>query len=73
MRNIDVLQGRFFDENDERARSKVRLVTELLAKRLERDPFCNGYVSFYGLRFTVIGVFRERVDTYGTTEVSDKR
>ena len=71
VRNIDVLQGRFIDDNDANFRNKVCLVTELLAKWLERDPFYKGFVSFYGLRFEVIGVFRERVNTFGNTEVSD--
>jgi putative ABC transport system permease protein len=71
VRNIDVLQGRFIDANDDEFRNKVCLVTEPLAKRLKSDPFYTGYVTFYGLRFTVIGVFRERVNTFGNTEVSE--
>ncbi len=71
VRNIEVLRGRFINQEDERSRSKVCVVTELLAKRLERDPFYRGYVSFYGIRFTVIGVFREKVNTFGQTEVTD--
>ncbi|MGA2263212.1 MAG: ABC transporter permease [Acidobacteriota bacterium] len=71
VRNIEVVRGRFLDANDERFRSKVCLVTELLAKNLQRDPFYKGAVSFYGIRFTVIGVFRERVSTFGQAEVTD--
>jgi putative ABC transport system permease protein len=71
VRNIQVLQGRFFDGNDETFRNKVCVVTELFARSLERDPFYRGYVNFYGLRFTVIGIFRERVNTFGQTEVTD--
>jgi putative ABC transport system permease protein len=71
VRNLDVLQGRFLDENDLRFRNKVCLVTELLANRLKRDPFYKDYVTFYGLRFSVVGVFREHGNTFGQTEVSD--
>jgi putative ABC transport system permease protein len=71
VRNIEVLRGRFLNENDLRFRNKVCLVTELFSKRLERDPFYKGYISIYGIRFTVIGVFRERVSTFGQSEVSD--
>ncbi len=71
VRNIDVLRGRFLDENDLRFRNKVCLVTELLAKKLERDPFYKDSITLFGLRFNVIGVFRERVNTFGQTEVSD--
>ncbi len=71
VRNIQVVRGSFIDENDERSRNKVCLVTEILAKRLESDPFYRGSISFYGLQFTVIGVFKERVSTFGQMEVSD--
>jgi putative ABC transport system permease protein len=71
VRNIQVLRGNFISGNDERLRSKVCLITEILAKRLEADPFYKNTISFYGVRFAVIGVFRERVDTFGNTEVSD--
>jgi putative ABC transport system permease protein len=37
VRNIQVPRGRFLDENDERLRSKVCLVTEILARKLQRD------------------------------------
>ncbi len=71
VRNIEVIRGRFFDANDERSRSKVCLVTELFAKKLENDPFYRGFVSLYGIRFEVIGVFKERVNSYGQAEVTD--
>ena len=71
VRNIEVVQGRFLDQNDERDRSKVCLVTQLLAKWLESDPSYKGYVNLYGIRFTVIGIFREKVSTFGQTEVTD--
>jgi putative ABC transport system permease protein len=71
VRNLDVLRGRSIDGDDLRFRNKVCLVTAPLAKSLERDPFYKGFVSFYGLRFTVIGVFREHGNTFGQTEISD--
>jgi putative ABC transport system permease protein len=71
VRNIMVVRGRFIDENDLRSRNKVCLVTEPLAKRLERDRSYKGYINFYGLRFSVIGVFREGGNTFGQTEVSE--
>ncbi len=71
VRNIQVTRGRFLDANDQQSRNKVCLVTEILARRLERDPFYKGYLNLYGIRFTVIGVFRERVSTFGQSEVTD--
>jgi len=71
VRNILVLRGRFIDENDLIFRNKVCMITEYFDEKLQSDPFYDGYVSFYGIRFKVIGVFRERVNTFGQTEVSD--
>jgi putative ABC transport system permease protein len=47
------------------------MVTEYMDEKLQRDPFYDGYVTLYGIRFKVIGVFRERVNTFGQTEVVD--
>ena len=71
VRNIQVLSGRFLDEDDLIFREKVCLVTEYFYEQLQRDPFYDGYVTFFGIRFKVIGVFRERVNTFGQTEVID--
>jgi putative ABC transport system permease protein len=71
VRNIAVVQGRFLDQDDLRFRNKVCVITELLAKKLARDPFYQGHVSFYGIRFSVVGVFRERVSTFSQAEVTD--
>ena len=71
VRNIEIVQGRFLDQNDLRFRNKVCVVTELLAKKLARDPLYKGYVSLYGIRFLVVGIFRERVSTFSQAEVTD--
>jgi putative ABC transport system permease protein len=71
VRSIDVLQGRFIDPYDERLRNKVCLVTQAFAEKLYRDPFYRGYINIHGIRFTVVGTFRERVNTFGQSEVSD--
>jgi putative ABC transport system permease protein len=71
VRNLEILSGSFIDDYDQRYRNKVCLVTKLFSQKLEMDPFYRGYVNFYGLQFKVIGVFRERVNTFGQTEVTD--
>lgn len=71
VRNIEVVYGSFIGETDLRYRNKVCLITELFAKKLKQDPFYKGYITLYGLRFNVIGVFRERVSTFGQMEVTD--
>lgn len=71
VRNIQVLQGSFLDENDQRFRNKVCLITEPFSKKLQLDPLYDGHVTLYGIRFKVIGIFRERVSTFGFSEVVD--
>jgi putative ABC transport system permease protein len=72
IRNLQMVRGTFLDESDERSRHRVCLVTELLAKKLEADPFRKkNSITLYGVQFAVIGVFRERVNTFGQTEISD--
>ena len=71
VRNLEILSGSFIDDYDQRYRNKICLITKLFAQKLETDPFYRGYVNFYGLQFKVVGVFRERVNTFGQTEVTD--
>jgi putative ABC transport system permease protein len=71
VRNLEIVQGSFISENDLRFRNKVCLVSELFAKKLRQDPFYKGYINFYGIRFDVIGTFRERISSFGQMEVTD--
>jgi len=71
VRNLEVLQGRYFDQGDIRSRSKVCLITEELARRVFPAGNPTGQTLRIGeLHFTVIGVFRERVATFGQTEIT---
>jgi len=70
IRNLQILNGRFLDADDMISRSKVCLLTQQLAERI--FPYENpvGHAVRVGeLRFTVIGVFRERVSTFGQSEI----
>ena len=73
VRNLQVLTGRFFDDADTQARNKVAVITQKLAVLLygSEDAAIGQEIKLSGLPFTVIGTFRERVDTFGQTEVSD--
>ncbi|HEY1731853.1 MAG TPA: ABC transporter permease, partial [Terriglobales bacterium] len=73
VRNLQVLAGRFFDDSDTQARNKVAVITQKLALTLygSEDEAIGKEVKLSGLPFTVIGVFRERVDTFGQTEISE--
>jgi putative ABC transport system permease protein len=70
IRNLMILRGRFLDAVDMRSRSKVCLITEELARVAfpNADPLGSS-VRAGELSFTVVGVFRERVSTFGLSEV----
>jgi putative ABC transport system permease protein len=73
VRNLVVLSGRFFDSEDEQAHNKVAVITEPMAKEIYGSPQAavGKVISMTGLPFTVIGTFKERVDTFGQSEVTD--
>ncbi len=73
VRNLVVLSGRFFDTEDEQAHNKVAVITEPMAREIYgSDQNAIGKViRLTGLPFTVIGTFKERVNTFGQSEVTD--
>ena len=72
VRNLVTVSGRFFDEQDEQAHAKAGLVTEKFAQEIYGSPQAavGKVIKLSGLPFTIIGTFRERVDTFGQTEVT---
>jgi putative ABC transport system permease protein len=72
VRNLVVLSGRFLDASDVDLRQKVTLMTEKLAKRLygsvSAAPGQN--IKLHGLQFTVIGTFKEKVESFGQSELN---
>ena len=73
VRNLVMLAGRFFDNEDYQGRNKVGVITEKLAVKLFRnsESAVGQVIKLNGLPFTVIGVFKERVETFGQSEVED--
>ena len=73
VRNLDVMAGRFFDDSDTQSRNKVALLTQNLADILYGSPSAavGQAIKLSGLPFTIIGTFRERVDTFGQSEISE--
>jgi putative ABC transport system permease protein len=73
VRNLAVLAGRFFDEDDAVARSKVAVITAPLGRTLYGVPAAavGEQIELNGLPFTVIGVFREGVETFGQSEIAE--
>ena len=71
VRNIVIGSGRFLDLGDVTHREKVALLTDHLAERLygSRTAAPNQVIRLYGLPFTVIGTFHEKVETFGQSEV----
>ncbi len=72
VRNLVVASGRFFDERDEQSHNKVGLVTEKMAQEIygSGEAAVGKIIKLSGLPFTIIGTFRERVDTFGQSEVT---
>jgi putative ABC transport system permease protein len=70
VRNLVILNGRWFDYDDMQMRSKVCLITEHLAKLAYPGQNPIGQPLRLGdLKFTIIGVFREQVSTFGQSEI----
>src|SRR5689334_20464447 len=71
VRNLVVVSGRFFDPQDEQAHNKVGVITQKMAQELYGSPedAVGKVVKLSGLPFTIVGTFKERVDTFGQSEV----
>jgi putative ABC transport system permease protein len=74
VRNLTVLAGRFFDDDDSRARNKVAVITYQLASRLygSQEGALGHSIKISGLPFTIIGTFRETVETFGQSELASE-
>ncbi len=71
IRNLVLVEGRLFDDLDMESQAKACLITQDLAKEFNHDMV--GEVIRAGdLSFTVIGVFRERVATFGQSEITQE-
>jgi putative ABC transport system permease protein len=73
VRNLRLLAGRFFDDQDARTHAKVAVVVKTMARELFRsyDSAIGRTISIRGIPFTVIGVFEESIDTFGQSEISE--
>ena len=71
VRNIAISAGRFLDSSDLALREKVILLTDALADRMYggRANALGQQVRLFGIEFTVIGTFHERVETFGQSEI----
>jgi len=73
VRNLETITGRFLEENDIQTRGKVAVMTQALAKDMygTADNALGQTIKLSGLPFVIIGTFRERVDTFGQSEITD--
>jgi putative ABC transport system permease protein len=72
IRRLLVVRGRYFDPADMEMRSKVCLITTQLSDKIfgQENPVGRP-IRMGELTFTVIGVFRERVETFGLSEIQE--
>jgi putative ABC transport system permease protein len=72
IRRLLIVRGRYFDSADMEMRSKVCLITTQLSERIfGQDNPVGKSVRMGELTFTVIGVFRERVETFGLSDIHE--
>ncbi len=73
VRNLVVVSGRFFDDQDDSVHEKVAVIVEPFAEELYGSAHAavGKTVSVKGIPFVVIGVFKEAFNTYGQSEISD--
>jgi putative ABC transport system permease protein len=68
---VRILSGRFWDDLDQRSFNKPCLLTEEFAKRLFGTLDVQGKsINLFQVRFEIIGIFKEGVETFGQSEVS---
>ena len=73
VRNLKVKAGRFFDDQDAIAHAKVAVVVAPMAIELygSYQDAIGRTITVHGIPFTIIGVFKESMETYGTSEISE--
>ena len=74
VRNLAVVSGRFFDDQDALTHAKVAVMVEPFARALfgSTSAAVGRSITIHGIPFTVVGVFKMRIDTFGQSEVSDQ-
>ena len=74
VRNLRVVAGRFFDDEDASSHAKVVEVVKPFAVELFGDPAraIGRSITIRSIPFTVIGVFEESFNTQGLSEISNQ-
>jgi putative ABC transport system permease protein len=73
VRNLVVTDGRFMDDEDENAHIKCAVVTIPFAKQMfgSADAAVGRSFEIQGIPFTIVGTFKESVDDFGQSEITD--
>jgi putative ABC transport system permease protein len=73
VRNLIVTDGRFMDDEDESAHIKCAVVTIPFAQQMfgSADAAVGQNFQISGIPFTIIGTFKESVDDFGQSEITD--
>jgi len=73
VRKLVLLSGRMLDADDFAGRSKICIITEELANRMFPGEKAAGQSLRFGeLQFMVVGVFKERISTFGQSEIKSE-
>jgi len=73
VRNLIITDGRFMDDEDESAHIKCAVVTIEFARQRfgSADAAVGQSFEIQGIPFTIIGTFKESVDDFGMSEITD--
>lgn len=74
VRGLVVVSGRFFDDQDAGSHAKVTVLNKPLAEKLygSAQNAVDKTITIRGIPLTIIGVFRESIDTYDFSEIGDR-
>jgi putative ABC transport system permease protein len=74
VRGLVVLAGRFFDDQDAASHAHVVVLNKPLAIELfgSEEAAVGQNIAVKGIPLTIIGVFKESIDTYGQSEINDE-
>jgi putative ABC transport system permease protein len=74
VRGLIVVGGRFFDDQDAAAHAKVAVLNLPLATQLFGSPQAaiGKSISIRGIPLVIVGIFKESIDTFGQSEISDQ-
>jgi putative ABC transport system permease protein len=74
VRNLVLLSGRFLDAQEVATRAKVAMLTDQMAKELfgSSSASIGQTLKVKGFQFTVVGVFKEKVSSFGLSELQGR-